>query len=223
MEDRGGNGNVTRASEACRQFDSDLEAYLEGEARPGVDAHAVECAFCAALLADLQLVRAAAGGLEPDEPPARLWANVRAALVDEGLIRSPRQRGWWQWALRPVPVTALAGLLLAGFLYYMGSGGSLRHDAHVAQGAVALVDPNLAQSMDKMEQAFRVRAVGLDPRVKVAYEKGLDSLDAEIQECNAFLSQQPDDLLAREYLASAYTEKARVLASALELGDGNVQ
>lgn len=220
MEERGGNGKVTWASEACRQFDTDLEAYLEGEIRPNVGAHAAECAFCGTLLADLQMICTASAEPEPVEPPARLWANVRAALVEEGLIRPPRLQGWWQWALRPAPMAAFAAMLIAGMLF-LWSYGPFRHEVHVAHRAVALVDPSLTASVDNMERAFRARSVSLDPNVQVAYEKGLSSLDKEIQECNDSLSQQPDDMLAREYLASAYTEKARVLASALELGDGH--
>lgn len=223
MEDRGANGSLMPAGEACRRFDADLEAYLDGQVRPGVEPHAAECVFCGAVLADLRLIRAESAQLEDDDPPARLWANVRAALADEHLIRSGRKPFGWAWILRPVPAAALAGLLLGGSTYYLRTSGVLRHEARVAQQAISLVDPSMAESVGKMEQAFRARTVSLDPNVKVAYEKDLNSLDAEIQECNDSLAQQPDDMLAREYLASAYTEKARVLASALELGDGNAQ
>jgi len=211
---------VKWANDACRQFDAELLDYLEGESRPHVAEHAAECPYCAARLGDLLLIRTSAGDLEAAEPPARLWANVRAGLAAEGLIRERRERGWWSWALRPAPALALAGLVLLGFVFAWSS-GLLRRGSRVTSAAVVLVDPALANRMDKMEQAFRERAALLDPNVKAAYEKGLSSLDAEIQECNDSLTRQPDDALAREYLASAYTEKARVLASAMELGEGN--
>ena len=72
---------------ACREFELELSAYLEGEARPEVARHAESCSFCSALLSDLVLIRTTAGSLPQVDPPARLWANVRATLEAEGVLR----------------------------------------------------------------------------------------------------------------------------------------
>jgi hypothetical protein len=223
MEDHGADGKMTQAREACRQFEVKLEAYLEGEARPEVTRHAAECAYCGALLADMELVRSVSAELEPAEPPARLWANVRATLVKEGVIRTPRLKRGWRWMLQPAFAGALGALLLVGVWAWRFRPHGTLAPPPPQPAVAALVDPSLVQSMAKMESAFRARAASLDPGMKLAYENGLKSLDTEIQECNTSLVQQPDDALTREYLASAYSEKARVLASALELGDGNGQ
>src|SRR5438093_13211593 len=83
---------------ACRNFETGLAAYLEGEGRPEIPAHASECSACGVILADLQYVIATSAVLEYQDPPARLWANLRVALVSEGLLRSEERRvgreGW---------------------------------------------------------------------------------------------------------------------------------
>jgi len=52
--------------------------------------------------------------------------------------------------------------------------------------------------------------------VKATYRKGLESLDASIEECRASVEREPGDTLARQYLVAAYTQKAEVLATALQ-------
>jgi hypothetical protein len=217
MSELGGGGIPLYPTEACRRFDALLPDYLDGQDRPDVTDHAAGCVFCAALLADLLMVRAGAGEMVDEDPPARLWANVRATLLEEGLIRpAPPRRTWLDWFLRPVPAASLAAVLLVGFL-------SVRFWLNSPPKSISETDdPQLSASVAQvaeMERVFNDRSSALDPSLKAAYQRGLDALNAEIEECRSSLSRQPDDGLAREYLASAYHEKAAVLASALEAGD----
>jgi hypothetical protein len=48
----------------------------------------------------------------------------------------------------------------------------------------------------------------------------LNSLDASIRECNDSLQREPGNSLAHEYLLAAYSQKAEVLSSALEIDEG---
>lgn len=210
-------------SAGCRRFDLQLQTYLEGEERPEVTAHAAECAFCAVVLADVLAVREASSALGPEEPPARVWANVRAQLAAEGLIRSRRQPQWaWvDWLLRPVPAAGLAALVLLAFLSLRGRGYLHLHPQNATMPIASQIqDPQLESSVAGMEQLFRSQSAALEPSVRLAYEKSLDTLNLEIQECRSSLEREPSNGLAREYLASAYHQKARVLASALEVNDG---
>jgi hypothetical protein len=220
MLEQGGDGAAHWASAACREFDAQLSDYLEGSGRPAVVAHAAQCAFCGAILTDVLLVRSASAELVEEEPSARVWANVRATLVAEGLIRPAQHRGRWSdWLLSPVPAAAAAALVLLSVF-------AVRvwvHQHHPAARRVIilaeLVDPALVDNVHAMEAAFHSRSGALNPALKQAYEEDLASLDDEIRECNETLAREPEDNLSREYLVSAYTEKARVLESALELGD----
>jgi len=78
-----------KAFVACSRFDDELEAYLEGEARPFIVSHARDCASCGPLLADLEVIRQAARSLPLEEPSPLVWAKVRARLEAEGAFGVP--------------------------------------------------------------------------------------------------------------------------------------
>jgi len=71
-----------------------------------------------------------------------------------------------------------------------------------------------------LEEAFRAREGSFAPDVKATYENSLNSLDASIRECGDSLQREPGNSLAHEYLLAAYSQKAEVLSSALELNEG---
>jgi len=79
-------GMTVGPSDGCQEFDAGLAAFLEQEGNPAVAAHAGRCEFCGALLRDLQLIVAEASRLERQDPPARVWVNIRAAMAAEGLL-----------------------------------------------------------------------------------------------------------------------------------------
>lgn len=219
----------TRA--ACRQFDLDLPAYLEGEDRPGVAAHARQCPYCGVLLADAEQLSFASHHLPIEEPPARVWANIRAKLSSEGVIRE-QVKGWHRWlphfVLQPasVPAGALACLtILSVFLMGPAGNSGLRQAADwfapgsttpIAAASVFGMDNDLLQTLRQMEESYRAHEVALDPGLKSTYRQSLKSLDDCIRECLKHCQRQPTDTLAHEYLLNAYRLKAQVLASALQ-------
>jgi hypothetical protein len=216
---------------ACYQFDIELPDYLEGEAKPHVDDHARQCARCGAILADFQQIITVGGQLPAPEPPATIWANVRAALETEGIIHEPagfleRWLGQLGLAPNPVPLGALGCLTILAALL-VGTPAVPEHggtpDEPVTLSAMnsvplqpASADSDLFRTIQELETSYNLRARSLDPSVKGTYEKSLGSLNSSIRECRDSLRQQPADALAREFLFAAYTQKAEVLASALE-------
>ena len=216
---------------ACYQFDIELPDYLEGEAKPHVDNHARQCARCGAILADFQQILALGRQLPAPEPPATIWANVRATLEAEGIIHEPvsfldRWLGQLRLAPNPVPLGALGCLailaaLLMGAPAVPEQGGT--SDEPLALSAMnsiplqsASLDSDLFRTIGELEKSYDSRARSLDPSVKDTYEKSLGSLNSSIRECRDSLRREPSNALAREFLVTAYTQKAEVLASALE-------
>jgi hypothetical protein len=214
----------------CRAFDLDLAAYLEGEDKPGVPAHARACPFCGAVLADLEQIQGASRDLPLLEPPARLWANVRATLVSEGVIRD-QVSAWERWIPRltivrePLPLGALAGLAVLalvllnsprGFETSPASGILPGGERIVAAGLVPELTPALAETVNQMELAYQAREGSLEPTLKATYNRSLETLDATILECIRQCKRDPGNALARQFLMHAYQSKAEVLASALE-------
>ncbi len=216
---------------ACLQFDDELEAYVEGEARPFVAAHAAACNSCRTLLADVESVRQAARDLPLEEPSRAVWANVRARLEAEGAFGTPVS-GWrqilaWRFMPHAVPLGVLAGLIFLGSAMTLPSGNvqpwvnadvvattsALPQIASLTSGEAS----TLARVVSDLESNFRANEASMAPDLKATYDKSLVALDGSIHECLDSLHQEPGNALAREYLVTAYTRKAEVLSSALEL------
>lgn len=217
-------------TEACRQFSRQVAGYLEGEKRPEVVAHARECLFCGVVLQDLEAIILESRALPFVDPPTRVWANIRATLVEEGMIHEPESwaRRWLaplSGVWRPAPVVALAGMLVLAVTLTVS-----RHTLNpsrtpsvtstssesVASGAVSSENGALAQTVDGMERDYQSRKTTMEPTLEATYEKSLASLDNSIRQCQDSIEKEPDNSLARQYLMSAYQEKAEVLSAALE-------
>jgi hypothetical protein len=215
----------------CRQFDLDLPAYLEGENKPTVLAHARECSYCSLVLADLEQIRFVSRHLPLEEPPVRVWANIRATLADEGILHE-QVPAWHRWFNRlplvseSVPVGALAGLAILALtllnspkgLESPGTLDALSGNQQVVTAGMmsADFDSNITRTLKEMEEAYVGRESSMEPTVKETYRRSLDCLDANIAECLKHCRRDPHDALARQYLSRAYQSKAEVLTSALE-------
>jgi len=219
----------------CDRFELEIEACLEGEARPFVPDHLRGCVFCKVVYEDLLALRKAAGELPLEEPSPAVWANVRAQLSAEGAFAEKAGLWSWLWQLdllrRPAPVAAFACMLAVGcwmtaarnypqpetspsLAASEGEPSVVRSMAFVGGGT------GLEQAVRELEEAFKAREGSLAPDVKATYENSLSSLDASIRECNASLQRAARNALAHEYLFAAYSQKAEVLSSALEFDEG---
>jgi hypothetical protein len=217
-------------SAACFRFESELEAYLEGESRPFITAHAQECPFCRVLQSDLEEIRQAARELPLEEPLPAVWANLHARLEATGAFRTHVSfwRGLlaWRYLPRPVPAGVLAGLAVLGSVLTMPPAGPQHWEtADMISSSPAAVpasvvpgseDSDLARLVGELENDFRANNASLAPDLKATYEKSLVSLDDAIRECRASLREEPGNTLAHDYLLTAYTRKAEMLSFALE-------
>jgi hypothetical protein len=230
LDERG--EHVTGRSEACRLFDAQVADYLEGGDRPAVILHASECAFCGVILADLRAVISESATLGFEEPPPRVWTNIRATLEAEGVFREPG--GWWaRWVSRltflpsPAAVGALASLVILAVSLSVSpdvfgprrspAGPTAKATAEaVASPPISGEDIALAETIKELENSFQARKTSFEPAVEGTYERSLVSLNNSIREARDSVKEEPGNALAREYLVAAYEEKAEVLSAALE-------
>ncbi len=227
MTDDGANEKTI----GCSRFEVELEAYMEGEAKPFIVSHARDCALCGAVLLDLERIRMVAHALPQEDPSPAVWANIRAVLVQEGALRT-QQRGWrrllrWQFLPNPATAAVLAGLVAFGLMLTtptgnlnrwnsVGTSAANSADVSTTFANLSAQDNALAQVVEELEETFKANQASLAPDMKATYQKSLDSLNTSIQECLASLQEQPNNRLAHDYLLTAYTRKAEVLSSALE-------
>ncbi len=213
-------------SPECRRFDAELAAYLEGEAGTRVEAHAAQCGACQLLLGQLKLIRDGARQLPEESPGPGMWIALRARLLADGVIRKRPPRSWLEklplparWvpagAFAVVALAVLAGVIVS-FPHRQKPPVRVAESSARVAANYATEEVSLERTVNQMERSYRSRKNTFDPAVRNDYQKGLASLDDCIQQCQATLRRSPENSLARQYLMTAYAQKATILASALE-------
>jgi hypothetical protein len=223
-----------RVTEACYKLERQLSAYMEGENRPFVPAHARECASCRIIVEDLIALRSAAREIPLEEPAPAVWSSIRAQLAAAGAF-GERESLWnrflhLDFLHRPVPVLGLTCLIILGCFVTVPKtyrerqtmSGLTALPAKTAVRSMALIGDSgdLEHVVRELEETFRAREASLPPDLRATYENSLTSLDVSIRECSESLQQEPGNSLAHEYLLAAYSQKAEVLSSAVEFDEG---
>ena|ERR1700678_2595705 len=208
----------------CREFESVLEQAGEQPMPAEATAHLKQCENCRSLTADLEAITAMARELSvPDEePPARVWTQLRAQLVEEGIIRTPEfqhaepaRAGWFagalSWMRRPVMVAAYAAVMVvvAGvtWLHYQNV-----DDPNQFPASAVTAQNNL----NKLEAQTMGDLQTIDPDANVKLRADLKIVNDFISVCEKAVREQPKDETARQYLYGAYQQKSRLLAAATE-------
>ncbi len=211
----------------CKEFHQMSESVLEGEADPRAYEHLAACPRCRALVDDLVAVARAAHSLPVYEPSPRLWAQIRAAAEDEGLlVRAGRWRDWFGPAALFLPARpAFAGALALVLVFSAALGGwtvlespepplALSGRIEEVAWAELVAEPGYGQRYQIHLQQVEKRVMEAEPAGSetAGLAAGpLDTLDRAITQTQTRVDKYPDDSLAREELNRLYQQKATVL------------
>src|SRR6266849_5565338 len=200
--------------------------------------HVTGCASCSSLVADFELIAASASQLPSEvEPPTRVWVALRAQLEAEKIIREPQiddRSPWWQGFGLLIRGRGLAAAAIAFVMIFAAGYFQVTHRPNavpladgtpIATSAPVVVEPFAvaASSLDQEEQSLgpmQTASTGVSPvsPVNDSLRENLATLNAFIKECRKRLLEDPNDQVARDYLASAYQQKAEILAAMMERG-----
>ncbi|MBI1750168.1 MAG: hypothetical protein HYR59_05835 [Acidobacteria bacterium] len=208
----------------CHEFLQYSEQWMEGGRQPAAAAHINECTRCRRFIAEMEAIAESGAELaaEMPAPSERVWTALRAQLETEGLIR---QRGLGEWFMdlfailpRPALAGAYVTVLLAALLLGNLSTTPLQ-EAMVLdrpQPPALMLQPQYAQAEQKEVAALHRH----DPAVVATYRDNLAIVDKFIAVCEKTVREEPHNQMAREYLYSAYQQKADLLATMTERGTG---
>jgi hypothetical protein len=211
----------------CQEFEEYTNRFPEQEPPAGspAAAHLRNCPRCAARMADLEEIIRTAASLPAFDPPERVWIALRARLEEEGMLR--RQAGLLERLglerpAAPLPTLATAALCaLAALLLFLPSRFTgPERGGFPAGGEQASVwsFPRIHQQLASTE-AEENRDLGLrDPEVVASYQQNLALVDNLIGVCQKSVDDNPDDEMARDYLLTAYQQKADLLSALSERG-----
>ena len=230
----------------CTDFQAMLPDYLEAHGlspmqRAAADRHAVGCAACSALAADLRAIATRANQLPSLAPSRDLWTRIEAA-IESPVVVLPRRaeappsapRRWSRFA-------AAASLLVAvtaGVTYTITSrslgapAGPAATDsaassaassttarssgtATVAPNVVAVSHPSASETFDREIASLRTlvdeRRRDLDPVTIAVVQKNLRLIDRAIAESKAALANDPASVFLNDRLTHAYETKLQVM------------
>jgi hypothetical protein len=223
----------------CRDLAAIIEHHGLSLLSEGARGHLANCAACSSLVADLTFISTTARQLPSEvEPPARVWVALRAQLEAEKIIRQPQvyipaeATPWWLGfgqltRGRVFAVAAIAVMVAAAGYFQMAHRRMLAPLADTTSMAktVPTSEPfaAAAMSLDQEEQslgAMQPASTGVSDVTPVdnSLRENLATLNAFIKECRKRLQQDPNDQVARDYLAAAYQQKAEILAAMMERG-----
>jgi hypothetical protein len=209
----------------CQEFEAVLEQ-TNDQALPAEAAmHLEQCGNCRALTSDIEAIVAAARELaEPvEEPPARVWLQLRTQLESEGIIRAQEtedaevqvERGKvssiWAWMRRPALVATYAAfMVLAAGLAWQ----TLTPDNETPPPISTAMTSNL----NRLEALTVSDLKTLDPESSAALRRDLDIVNNFIAVCEKAVRAEPQNEDAKQYLYGAYQQKSELLAAAMEHG-----
>jgi hypothetical protein len=191
-------------------------------------AHLAGCGHCQEFFSDLAAIVSAANKLPHEvEPPPRVWVSLRTQLELEGIIKEPvavpldELPSWWRgfsdlFRSRALATVTVGALLLAAGILQWKYPGETQIPTPGSQSA------NFIEQTRKVlnEQEIDMRNMHLTSTspVDTALQRDLQQIDDFIADCEHHLKEAPQDELAREYLYSAYQQKADLLSAMMDRG-----
>ena len=211
----------------CRDVEEVLEQEGLEPLPEAARAHVVTCWHCQGYIADLETIVSAAHELPAEvEPPSRVWVALRTQLELEGIIKGPAAASagspasWLGDFVQLFRSRALATLTV-GALIAAAAILQVRQPVDDRQGSPP-PPPGIQAMLEQLNQqeadVRNMRLASTSSPVDAALQQNLKEIDDFIADCERHLKDTPQDQLAREYLYSAYQQKAELLAAMMDRG-----
>jgi hypothetical protein len=196
-----------------------------------VSAHLSECRECRNFLADLTSIVDVARKM-PSEiaPPERVWISLRAQLESEGIIKEPvlapevERASWWHgfsdlFRNRALATATVGVLIAAAAVLQITNDNRVNEPSSLQPSVVALNDFTATRTtLNDQEPVARGMILASTSPVDASLRDNLQTVDDFIADCERRVKEEPQDDLAREYLANAYQQKAELLSTMMDRG-----
>lgn len=212
-------------------YTEQLSAYLDGELelhrRRRLEAHLAECPECAATLADLRAIVAAAPHYQGRQPSRDLWKDLEARLDDPAVIPLDRGRprarppvGRFSW-----PQLIAASLLMAavgGAATWLAVGGGaatapvpeLAVQPSDSLKTVAYAEEQYDAAVRDLELLLEAGRTRLDSTTVKTIELSLSKIDAAIAEARSAVQRDPSNAYLSRQIAANMRRKLNLLRAA---------
>lgn len=200
-----------------------------------VSAHLSECRECRNFLADLTSIVDVARKMPSEiEPPERVWIALRAQLESEGIIKEPvlappfepgvERASWWHgfsdfFRSRALATATVGVLIAAAAVLQIANDNRVSEPSSPQPPSIALNDFSVTRTtLNDQEPLARGMILASTSPVDASLRANLQTVDDFIADCERRVKEEPQDDLAREYLANAYQQKAELLSTMMDRG-----
>jgi predicted anti-sigma-YlaC factor YlaD len=190
----------------------------------GLTKHLGQCQECRAFARELESIVGEAGKLPGLEPSAKVWpkiaAGVRPSRIEEAAAAPRIVR--WRYALAAGSFLGLIGAgLFIGLQYRRAAVSSSvpeRGTAAFTMAKLKEAQSYYEKAIVALSEAVRSQEGGLEPALANVFERNLAGLDRTIQVCRQMVDRDPDDLVLRAHLLTAYREKVSLFEEIVGVG-----
>lgn len=200
-----------------------------------VNAHLSECRECRNFIADLTSIVDVARKMPLEiAPPDRVWISLRAQLELEGIIKEPvlappfetsvERASWWHgfgdlFRSRALATATVGVLIAAAAVLQITNDNRVNEPSSPQPSVVALNDFTATRTtLNDQEPLARGMILASTSPVDASLRDNLQTVDDFIADCERRVKEEPQDDLAREYLANAYQQKAELLSTMMDRG-----
>jgi hypothetical protein len=213
----------------CQDYEIALGDYvdetLDESSRLEIEAHLATCARCRAIVNDFAALRRTARTLEPQLPPAHVWARLSAALEAE---RGSSFQGWgFTWRTLAASLATVA--IIAG-LTWIGSGltpinnsssrvatAPPQPEPMSVEAEFTLAEAQYTTAIAGLESIAKSEQSALDMETADVLQANLTLIDGAITESRAALQTEPDNPTAQDSLFEALRSKLELLQDVVAL------
>jgi hypothetical protein len=210
----------------CRHFHQELERWMDGERSAAASAHVKSCAACSGILADLKSIETEAHSWSAPLPeaPERVWISLRNQLEAEGIIKTApsattQSEGWFSRLFDFIPRPAMAGAYLAAMVACAVALSVPRQQPVKPKVSGPWFSNQLVADLNAAENKDLAMLRASHSPYAADLNQGLDVVDKQIALCEKSVSEEPDNEVARDFLSSAYQQKAELLERISERGE----
>lgn len=210
-----------------------IDGGLETAERRLFEAHAAECAECAAALSDLRLLASRARTLPNETPETDLWPGIEARIVGAAERARPvraARRGWsvrrFSFSLPQLAAACVALAVLSGGAVWFAlrsepsrAPGFLadRSGSRAAPASQSAVDHVAIQDVEELGRVLAAGREKLDPATVRSLEESLLIIDLAIRQAKRALDADPHNPYVRAHLNDTMRRKVEFLRRATML------